>query len=188
MSRFTELNVIFALKSDTPEEIVDVLLLHDAPGRRQPKTIPTHPLFEGTLCRYMLCETGAEAYSNARMELSGLGRYLVSIRCNCENANGEIEKFISWVMPYIHARRGEFLGYTRPENGRGGYAALVPRLYDYTDGARRIYGRSGTSAPAPPSPLAGNKGPEISCEPHAVTAEQARAFKERRRACGALFG
>ena len=92
---------------------------------KQPTQLPAHPLFETTLWRYMLCETGAEVYSNARPALSDHGRYLVSIRCNCENADGEIGKFISWIMPHIHARRGDFLGYTRSENSE----ALTLLLY-----------------------------------------------------------
>jgi hypothetical protein len=125
MGRFTELNVVFALRDDTPQEIVDALLYMTRQDDGLPRSIPTHPLFETTLWRYMLCETGAEAYSNARMELSDHGRYLISIRCNCEDADGEIGKFIDWITPYVHARRGDFLGYTRSENSE----ALT--LYSY---------------------------------------------------------
>lgn len=125
MSRFTELNLVFALKSDTPQDIIDVLLFMTRQDDKQLKQIPAHPLFETTLWRYMLCETGAEAYSNARLELSERGRYFASIRCNCANADGEIGKFINWITPYVHARRGDFLGYTRPENSE----ALTLLLY-----------------------------------------------------------
>ncbi len=55
--------------------------------------------------------------SNTRVELSEHGRYLVSIRCNCANRDGEIAKFLGWIMSYIHVRRGDFLGYMRSENG-----------------------------------------------------------------------
>jgi hypothetical protein len=115
MGEFTELNVVFCLRSDTPQEVVDVLLFMTRQYDKEPEKIPAHPLFE-TLWRYMLCETGAEAYSNARLERSEYARHLVSIRCNCENADGEIWKFLDWITPYIHARSGDFLGYTRAEN------------------------------------------------------------------------
>jgi hypothetical protein len=116
MGTYAELNVVFSLKNDTPQEIVDILLFMTRQDDKEPKRFPAHSLFETTLWRYMLCETGAEAYSNARLEVSEHGRYLVSIRCNCEDGDGEIGKFISWITPYIHARRGDFLGYTRSEN------------------------------------------------------------------------
>jgi hypothetical protein len=116
VSRFTEFNLVFGLRDDTPQEVIDVLLFMTRQDDKPPKSIPRHPLFESTLWRYMLCETGAEAYSNARIELTEHGRYLVSIRCNCENADGEIRKFIDWTTPYIQAERGGLLGYTREEN------------------------------------------------------------------------
>jgi hypothetical protein len=51
LSSYTELNLIFALKSDTPEQIVDVLLFMTRQDEKQPKHIPAHPLFETTLWR-----------------------------------------------------------------------------------------------------------------------------------------
>jgi hypothetical protein len=121
LSGHTELNLIFALKSETPGEIVDVLLFMTRQREKKPQNIPAHPLFETALWPYMLCDyrqsdTGAGIYSNARLERSEYGRHLVSIRCDCPNADGEIGHFLDWIMPYIHARRGDFLGYKRAEN------------------------------------------------------------------------
>jgi hypothetical protein len=56
----------------------------------------------------------SEAYCNAAVELSGSsGRYRVTVRCDLLNCENEIGQFISWITPYIHAHKGDFIGYIR---------------------------------------------------------------------------
>lgn len=85
------------------------------------KSLPSHPLFGAARWRQMLRGSGddndAEAYGIAGVELSeNSGRYHVTIRCNLVNFDREIDQFIQWITPYIHAHAGDFVGYTRSQD------------------------------------------------------------------------
>jgi hypothetical protein len=118
MGSYTELNCAFSLKRDTPEEIGNALLFMTGQDDEEPERLPKHPLFSAARWRHMLRGSGAdvdaEAYGDARVELSeSSGRYRVSIRRTFKNFDEEIEKFVDWITPYIFARPGDFIGYTR---------------------------------------------------------------------------
>jgi hypothetical protein len=118
---YTELNCAFSLKRDTPEEIENALLFMTGQDEDEPKPLPKHPLFDAARWRHILKGSGAdldpEAYGDARVELSeSSGRFRVTIRRTLLNCDGEIGQFVDWITPYIFARPGDFIGYTRSED------------------------------------------------------------------------
>jgi len=121
MGTYTELNCAFSLKRDTPEEIERALLFMTGQDDEEPKRLPEHPLFGTARWRHMLRGSGtdldSEVYGDARVELSeSSGRYRVTIRRTLQNYDREIGQFIDWITPYIFARPGDFIGYTRSED------------------------------------------------------------------------
>jgi hypothetical protein len=121
MATYTELNCAFSLKRHTPEEIVDTLASMAGQDEEEPKSLPKHPLFGATRWRHMLRRSSAdgeaESYGDAGVQVSdGCTRYRVTIRCTLRNYGNEIDQFIDWITPYIFARHGDFIGYTRSED------------------------------------------------------------------------
>jgi hypothetical protein len=121
MKPYTELNCAFSLKSSTPDQIVDVLLFMTGQDNDEPPNLPAHPLFSTRRWQHLLRSTSTDdelyACGIAGVELSrGSGRYCVTIRCNFVNCGEEVALFIDWLNPYILAKPGDFLGYTRSQD------------------------------------------------------------------------
>ncbi len=59
---------------------------------------------------YFSAKTHSEIVSDRMMKY----KYLC-IRCNFKNYDGEIDKFVDWIMPYLEEIDGDFLGFSRYE-------------------------------------------------------------------------
>lgn len=117
MGMYTEFHFNVELKKDVPQEVVEVLKFMLGDIVVEPK-LPTHPLFETDRWRVML---GMDSYcfhadTHSTLRLEDIGNcYYLCIRCNLKNYNDEIEKFISWITPYLEQFPGDFLGFSRYE-------------------------------------------------------------------------
>lgn len=107
-----------ATLADPPPRVVEMLqyMLATEKGSRSDR--PGHPLFKTTRWSWMLTSDSyyfsADTHSTLRWD--DIGRdYRLCIRCNLKNYDGEIEQFIDWIMPYVAAEPGEFLGFYRHE-------------------------------------------------------------------------
>ena len=118
MGTYTELNCAFSLYKDTPQHIVDTLRYMTGQAETAPVTLPPHPLFGDTRWDGMLsCFSsyfGGDPHSTVRQDEIN-GKYHITIRCNFKDYDGEIEKFIDWITPHIHALPGDFIGYTQSD-------------------------------------------------------------------------
>lgn len=106
MSMYTELHFNSTLKRDTPQSIVDTLrfMLGDSEAGLP---LPTHELFQCPWFEYML----RGAFS--RLQFSNItNRYYLCIQSCFVNYEGELEKFLDWIMPYLAKQPGDFLGYS----------------------------------------------------------------------------
>ena len=113
---YTELNWAFSLKRHTPEEVEYALLFMTGQDDGKPESLPSHPLFGTARWRDILRSAGKDSQAPAWLELADSGRYRVSIRCVLTGYDAEIIQFIHWITPYIFARPGDFIGYTRSED------------------------------------------------------------------------
>lgn len=131
MGMYTELHFNVELKEDVPPEVVAVLkyMLNRESNAVEPP-LPDHPLFQCFRWRGMLqCDSyyfRADTHSTLRFDDIGRSYYLC-IRCNLKNYDDEIEKFVDWIMPYIDAIDGDFLGFSRYEETE------VPTLLYYKE-------------------------------------------------------
>jgi hypothetical protein len=119
MGMYTEFHFNAELKQDTPQTVIATLaamLANDEPKDFAP--LFDHPLFQTMLWRFMLVSDSyyfpADTHSTCRYDDIANSRFLC-IRCNLKNYDGEIEKFIDWIMPYVDETPGEFLGFYRHE-------------------------------------------------------------------------
>lgn len=114
MGMYTELNIGVSLRSDTPENIINVLryMLGD-PDKPE---LPDHPLFSTDRWTFMLrCDSyyfdGRTDSSMVRDDIDD--EYKLNVRCNLKNYSNEIDLFLDFIQPYLETEG--FLGYKRYE-------------------------------------------------------------------------
>jgi hypothetical protein len=114
MGMYTELHYNVELRSDVPAEVLAALrYMLDSD---QPEARCDHPLFETDRWSVMLRMSSAYFPSRTHSELfNEYDRWHLGVRCNLKNYDGEIEKFIDWMDPYVDAFEGDFLGFHRYE-------------------------------------------------------------------------
>lgn len=134
MGMYTELHFNAGMIRDLPRQIVDTLSYMTDQVRGAPVELPRHPLFDTQRWDFMLrCDS---AYFPATPASSldydeDARRYYLHVRCNLKNYDGEIGKFLDWVMPYVDADT-ECLGYHRHEEND--HPTLIYKIAP--DGAR----------------------------------------------------
>lgn len=135
MGMFTALHFNAELKSSTPPGVVRILRVMTSEDDRTPEdrlALPDHPLFGDTRWRYML--TGDSYYFEAEthshvVEYPDGYNYGLSVTCNFKNYDHELSLFLDWIMPYVDAKPGDWLGYHMYENDD------LPTLICYPGGA-----------------------------------------------------
>lgn len=118
MGMYTELNIGVNLRSDTPENIIDILnyMLSGAFGIIEPETT-NHRLFLTERWRIMLvCDSyyfdGHTDSSMVRDDITN--EYELNVRSNLKNYDSEIKQFLDFIQPYLVS--DGFLGYMRYED------------------------------------------------------------------------
>jgi hypothetical protein len=118
MGMYTELHFNASLLRSVPKEVINVLQYMIDGDILESIETPDHPLFEADRWGIMLrCDSyyfDADTHSTLRFDEIHNGYYLC-IRSNLKNYDGEIEKFIDWIHPYLDAFDGDFLGFYRYE-------------------------------------------------------------------------
>ncbi len=119
MGMYTEIHFNSELSKEIPDDVLAILKymlgeidFDDAP------TLPDHELFSTSRWTIMLRMDSyyfdADTHSTLRYDDIAHNYYLC-IRSNLKNYDGEIEKFVSWIMPYLDKYNGDFLGFSRYE-------------------------------------------------------------------------
>ena len=117
MGMYTELVLGVNLRSDTPNEVIDILTYMTESGRGHLEPmIPHHDLFKTDRWRFMLlCGSYYfDGFTQSGFQYDDIGKnWKLNVRCNLKNYSHEIEKFINWISPYVSTRG--FAGYSRCE-------------------------------------------------------------------------
>lgn len=120
MGMYTEFHFNARLRKDVPDDVLAILKGMVQGEDEAPETTPAHPLFATDRWEYMLqCDSyyfAADTRSTLRFDEIG-GFHALCIRCNLKNYDGEIQKFIDWIMPYID-EHDEMLGFYRYEESK----------------------------------------------------------------------
>lgn len=112
---YTELNIGVDLTPSMPDNVIKILdyMLGD---EEVDVETPDHPLFQTERWRYMLrsdsCYFAGRADSSMVYDRT-TAVYSLNVRCNLENYDEEISKFLDFIFPYV--RTYGFIGYTRYE-------------------------------------------------------------------------
>lgn len=117
MGMYTELHFNAELIRKTPQQVLDVLGYMTGAFELAPATLPDHALFSSERWKGMLlCSSYYFPLSVASsIDWDDIAKsHYLRVRCNLKNYGSEIENFLDWVMPYVHAG-DECLGYYRYE-------------------------------------------------------------------------
>jgi len=128
---YTQLHLAVELKKDTPKEVIEMLewLIDKRKEGEQPQT-PNHSFFGCERWKWMFWMDSYyfNAPSHSIFKYDDISKqYILFIQSNLKNYNSEIEWFLDWIMPYVDALEGEFLGYHRYEE------ELKPTLIYYKE-------------------------------------------------------
>lgn len=119
MGMYTEIYLSVSLKEDTPSNIIDVLkYMFSDKCDNQPKDLPKHEFF--ILPRWEMIGRGSSCYfvprpTSAMWEEYYSDGWYITSRSDLKNYSGEVEAFFDFLMPYVDAHEGEFIGYSRYE-------------------------------------------------------------------------
>jgi hypothetical protein len=113
MGMYTELIFGCSLKSNTPSAVIALLQAMVKGGGEIDKIIllPDHDFFKCERWRWLF--TGGSYYFGVNEALGKIWQdnidkeWKISTRSNIKNYDGEIEKFLDWIKPYIESGSGE---------------------------------------------------------------------------------
>ncbi len=107
MGMYTELILGASLKGDTPSQVIETLRQMVNGGKLTNK--PDHPFFQERRAFILLtcscCYFGVS--SSIGRFWNSYGNYKITTRSAIKNYNGEIEKFLDWIKPYIKSGSGD---------------------------------------------------------------------------------
>ena len=110
MGMYTQLVFTCSLKRDTPENVLDTIsaLVND----EEITDVPTHEFFRCS--RYKsLCNGDSVYFGGATVSKFNRDYQELTIVSNLKDYDGEINKFLSWIFPYVDYGAGgrDLLGY-----------------------------------------------------------------------------
>ena len=128
MAMYTEIYINVDLKKETPDDVIRVLkaMCYMLPNQECTEVLVDYPDRWGSLFSNMSYYTPS---TNCRfLEYDDITkRWSLLGKGDIKNYENEIEKFFEWIMPWIDASPGEFIGYSRYEDND------KPKLYFLPD-------------------------------------------------------
>jgi hypothetical protein len=127
MGMYTEIYINVDLKKDTPDDVIQVLkamcrMLPDEEVKEVLKSYPDRWIMLFGDCSYYTPRTYCKFlnFDKISNQWSLLGKG------DIKNYGEEIEKFFEWIMPYIDAYPGDFIGYQRYEEYQKPHLYFIP--------------------------------------------------------------
>lgn len=114
MGMYTELDFHVRMGEETPEDVIYILRYMVGATENRPIYLPDHSLFS-TQRWGMMCRGGSYYFAAAPRAYLRYDKiadcHFLGIRSNFKNYDNEIDLFVDWIMPYVDACTGEYLGY-----------------------------------------------------------------------------
>ncbi|CAN5876004.1 hypothetical protein BH09ACT7_BH09ACT7_54300 [soil metagenome] len=129
MGNKTEMFFRAELREDVHPAVVDALVGYSRGESRIPDGLPEHEFFRAANWRTVLSMSDFVTPTNRVpvqfwIDEGNPDQWRLIIHCSAKNYDREFEKFLDWIMPYVDAQPGEFLGYTLYDE-RGGQPSLI---------------------------------------------------------------
>ena len=124
MGHYTEFVFAAKLKKNIPMNVIHTLVCTITEDDNITTTrLPNHPLFKTDRWTHIGSQS-SQMFGYTRALSSVVTdqidhQIIVSIRCSLKNYQGEIEKFVDWIKPYVESGSGDcnLLGYSIEEGG-----------------------------------------------------------------------
>lgn len=128
MGMYTEIFITCGLKENLPKDVENVCKFLFGNGE-SPEVLPDHDLFRlprwsliGRCCSYYFVPE-----STSKLWWSDIAKkYYLTSRSDLKNYDGEIQKFIDWITPYVDEPEGQFFAYSRYEESDAPTLYFVP--------------------------------------------------------------
>ncbi len=129
MGNYTEMFFRVELREDVPPAVVDVLAWYSQGQSRIPDGLPENEFFRAANWSTALSMGDFVTPTNTVpvqfwIDECNPDQWRLIVHCSAKNYDREFEKFLDWIMPYVDAQPGEFLGYTRYDE-RGDQPTLI---------------------------------------------------------------
>lgn len=122
MGNYTELFVRVELREDAPAAVLAVLAAYARGAPVIPDGLADHEFF-GSPDWDRVLSMGDYVTPTAQQpvqfwldERDNPDQWRLIVHCSAKNYHGSFEKFLDWIIPYVDARPGEFLGYVLNED------------------------------------------------------------------------
>lgn len=120
MGMYTALHFAAELKKDMPKEVIDILSSMSVAKVpfTEPEVLPDHEFFSTARWRWLFTMDSYyfSADTHCSFRFDGIAQaWFLTVTSNIKDYDNEIDKFISWIMPYVANSEGTFLGYSRYE-------------------------------------------------------------------------
>ncbi len=119
MAMYTEFHFNSELECEAPQNVINILkFMGGETTDISTCEIPEHELFKCDDWDRMLKGDSACFAAKSSFSLNyneSTNWYTVCIICSLKNTQGEINKFVDWITPYLLSWEGRFLGYSRFE-------------------------------------------------------------------------
>jgi hypothetical protein len=139
MGMFTEIYINCPFKKNIPNDVINILkyMFDDSENEKKPTELPDHQFFS---LDYWEDIGKSDSYYGTPFTRSIFRfddiskKYYLTYRSDLKNYDNEIDNFFDWIMPYVDARPGQFIGYKRYETDNS--TTLFFKVQDY---ARSLY-------------------------------------------------
>ena len=126
---YTEIYINVDLKKETPDDVIRVLeaICCMLPDQECDEVLVDYP--DRWSCLFSNMSYYTPSTSSRFLKCDGItGRWSLLGKGDIKNYAGEIQKFFEWIIPWIDACPGDFIGYSRYEEN------LQPTLVFLPDG------------------------------------------------------
>lgn len=143
MGEYTKFSVILPIKTDTPENIKNILIdiVENSGNNLKTMELPEHEFFKDenrfyfAQCNsyYFTGTSNSKIHYNEKIGCKTDNRMILHIDCDFKNYENEIDLFLNFIAPYVDANHNTFLGYSREEK------FINPELYFINNGKITSY-------------------------------------------------
>ncbi|MBN7428736.1 hypothetical protein IUS39_23965 [Mycobacteroides abscessus subsp. massiliense] len=122
MGNYTELFVRVELRKDAPEAVLAALAAYAKGDPVIPGGLADHEFFDSPDWDRVLSmgdyvtPTAQQPVQFWLDERDNPDQWRLIVHCSAKNYHGSFEKFLDWIIPFVDARPGKFLGYVLNED------------------------------------------------------------------------
>lgn len=153
MGNYTELFIRVELRKDLPKTVVEFLAAYSRGEPKIPIGMIDHEFFDTDWYKALsmgdyITPTLQQPVQFWIDEIDNPDQWRLIVHCSAKNYQGALEAFLDWIMPFVDAHPGQFLGYIRNEDNADELRLI---FYPPTEGRYLKVVETSPGQPADPS-------------------------------------